>query len=234
MPSPKPASSWGSSVHSADASGRNARPAIPPATSTQPASARAPGGPLTNEPATAASGSIVTAAAAASGATLQPLISISTSRKITAVSAPDSRASAAADSTSRGGRGSASRTAAIGLAASAGAAASAIGAWATKIARQSNSSVRMPPSAGPAAVPATAAPTQSLRPAPPPSRASKAAASSAEAPTAWSARMTSSSSSEFALAQPIDAAANRSAPAAPVARLCNAADSGSASVSTNV
>ncbi len=97
MPSPKPASSWGSSVHSADASGRNARPAIPPATSTQPASARAPGGPLTNEPATAASGSIVTAAAAASGATLQPLISISTSRKITAVSAPDSRASAAAD-----------------------------------------------------------------------------------------------------------------------------------------
>ena len=46
--------------------------------------------------------------------------------------------------------------------------------------------------------------------------------------------MTSSSSSEFALAQPIDAAANRSAPAAPVARLCNAADSGSASVSTNV
>ena len=116
---------------------------------------------------------------------------------------------------------------AIGVASSAEAAASAIGAWATKIARQ-NSSVSAPPSAGPAAVPTTAAPTHSRRPDPPPSSASNADASSAEAPSAWSARMTSSSSSELELAQPVEAAANRSAPAPPVARLCSAADTGNA------
>jgi hypothetical protein len=38
----------------------------------------------------------------------------------------------------------------------------------------------------------------------------------------------------LALAQPTEAAANSSAPAAPVARLCSAADSGSASASTAV
>ena len=46
--------------------------------------------------------------------------------------------------------------------------------------------------------------------------------------------MTSSSSSEFELAQPIEAAANSSAPAPPVARLCSAADSGRADASTAV
>jgi hypothetical protein len=46
--------------------------------------------------------------------------------------------------------------------------------------------------------------------------------------------MTSSSSSELELAQPIEAAANRSAPAPPVARLCSAADTGSATASTAV
>ena len=46
--------------------------------------------------------------------------------------------------------------------------------------------------------------------------------------------MTSSSSSEFELAQPIEAAANSTAPALPVARLCRAADSGRASASTAV
>ena len=126
---------------------------MPPATSRQPATARVTGAPRMNDPATAASGRTVTAAAAASGSTLQPLISNRTSRNTTAVSAPDSRVSAIAASTSLGGRGRCSRTVAIGVASSAGAAASAIGACTRKIARQSNASVRMPPSAGPAAVP---------------------------------------------------------------------------------
>ena len=103
-----------------------------------------------------------------------------------------------------------------------------------KIARQSKASVSNPPSAGPAAVPATAAPIQSLRPAPPPSSASKAAASSAAPPIACSARITSSSSSEPALAQPIEAAVNSRAPAAPVARPCSAADMGRPIASTPV
>jgi len=162
--------------------GMNARPPMPPATSRQPATARASAAPRTVEPARAASGSTVTVAAAASGSTLQPLISSRTSRNTTAVIAPDSSPSAAPATRSRGGRGSASWTVAIGLASSAGAAASAIGAWAMKIARQSNSSVRTPPSAGPAAVPATAAPSHSRRPAPPPSRASKAAAAAPRRP----------------------------------------------------
>ena len=59
MPSPKPARSRGSSVHQAEASGRNASPAMPPATSRQPASAFAAGAPCTNEPPIAATGSIV-------------------------------------------------------------------------------------------------------------------------------------------------------------------------------
>jgi len=46
--------------------------------------------------------------------------------------------------------------------------------------------------------------------------------------------MTSSSSSEFEVAQPIEAAANSSAPAAPVSRLCSAADSGSPTTRTAV
>ncbi len=46
--------------------------------------------------------------------------------------------------------------------------------------------------------------------------------------------MTRSSSSESALAQPIEAAAKRIAPAAPVARPCSAADTGRAIASTPV
>ncbi len=207
---------------------------MPPATRTQPATARVTGAPRMNDPATAATGRTVTAAAAASGSMLQPLISNRTSRKTTAVSAPDSSVSAIAASTSLGGRGRCSRTVAIGVASSAGAAASAIGACTRKIARQSNASVRMPPSAGPAAVPATAAPSHRRRPLPPPSSASNAAASSADAPIAWSARIKSRNSSESAAAHPSEAAANSSAPAAPVARPCRAALSGRPIASTPV
>ena len=91
--------------------------------------------------------------------------------------------------------------------------------------RASRSARSASSSAGPAAVPTTAAPTHSR-----PSRrrrARRTPRSSAQAPSAWSAA-TSSSSSELELAQPIEAAANRSAPAPPVARLCSAADTGEA------
>ena len=252
MPRPAPASSCGAIVQATDASGSSARQAIPPATSTQPATARVAAGPRTKEPASAATGSTLTAAAAASGSTLQPLIRRRTRRKTTAVRAPESRARAIPARTSRGGRGSAAPArgaparpdapgewpspAAHGTGArsSTGTAARATGACAMKIARQSNSSVSSPPRAGPAAVPATAAPIQSRRPAPPPSSASKAAVRSAAPPSACSARSASSSSSDSALAQPIDAAPNSRAPAGPVQRPWSAAESGSASASTAV
>ena len=113
MPIPTPASSWGTIVHSTDASGSSARQLMPPATRRQPPTARVDAAPRRKEPAIAASGSTLTAAAAASGSTLQPLMRSSTSRNTSAVSAPESRASARPASRSLGGRGSDSRTVAM-------------------------------------------------------------------------------------------------------------------------
>ena len=222
---PTPASSWGTIVQGTSASGSSARQAMPPATSTQPAAARVAAGARTNEPATAAIGSTVTAAAAASGSTLQPLIRSNTSRKTTAVRAPgEQRQCERREQVAAGHRHALADRRRRARRAAPASAARAIGACTMKIARQSKSCVRSPPSAGPAAVPATAAPIQSRRPAPPPSSASNAAVSSAAPPSACSARITSSSSSESALAQPTDAAANSSAPAGPVARPWSAAE----------
>ena len=107
--------------------------------------------------------------------------------------------------------------AAAGVRITAMAAAAASGAWTAKIARQSSTSVSTPPIAGPAAVPTSAAASQIRRPSRdvPASSTTYAVSSNAAAPAAWSARKTSSSQSEPAIAQPTDAAANTQSPSGP-------------------
>ena len=87
------------------------------------------------------------------------------------------------------GRQPSSTRASAGPRVAASSPSAAIGAWAAKIARQSNTWVRMPPSAGPSAKPNVPASVQTAIPeaADPRSRAStgSAPASSSAAPTPW-------------------------------------------------
>ena len=145
----------------------------------------------TREASRAATGSTLTARAAASGSMLQPETSSRTTRKMTAVSAAESSARAIAGrrhGPRRSGRARSASRHARGAAPPAGrpaAPGSTIGTWARKIARQSKASVRAPPSAGPTATPKTDAATQSRRPGPgrPPSSSSKVATSAAAPPS---------------------------------------------------
>ena len=84
-----------------------------------------------------------------------------------------------------------------------------------KIARQSNACVSAPPSAGPSALATTVAYSHSWRASRLATSSEKAAISAAEPPTAWIARAISSTVSEFAAAQPIDATVKIASPAAP-------------------
>ena len=172
---PAPASSCGRIVQAAFASGTNASASTPPAISAAPAAARVAAGPGMRDARMAAIGSTVTTPAAASGDRLQPETSSSTSRNSTAVSAADTSASAAAGAGRTRGSGSAGAASVSALRSvsrraattHAIAPAAAIGAWTKKIARQSNACVTAPPSAGPAAVPNTAAAVHKREPAPP-------------------------------------------------------------------
>ena len=104
-----------------------------------------------------------------------------------------------------------------------------------KIARQSKASVRAPPIAGPAAVPTSAAPSQSRRPErdAPASSTPNAASSPTAPPTACTARSASSTPSESAKPQPSEPAANSAIPQAPARGRFSRAANGSASVSTS-
>ena len=86
-----------------------------------------------------------------------------------------------------------------------------------KIARQSKASVRAPPSAGPAAVPISAAPIHRRRPLrdAPASSTAKDAISAAAPPMACSARNASRTASEPATPQPSEASANSAKPQGP-------------------
>ena len=95
-PMPTPASACGITVHHRLAPGSQASASTPPPTSAQPAAARVRGSPRRREPASAARGMTVTAAAALSGLTFQPATSSRTSRKSTAASAAETSASASA------------------------------------------------------------------------------------------------------------------------------------------
>src|SRR3954469_7310408 len=241
-PIPAPASTWGTTAQPISGAGRNASETAPPASSTAPAPARATAEPRTVDAISAAIGSTVTPAAAASGESAKPATSSSTSRNSTAVNAADVNASAAPVGDAKRAGAAVAATLSSGGAASprahsgpnascdvtAGsapilarqhpiAAAAHTGAWRAKIARQSNASVSAPPIAGPAAVPAKAAPSHSRRPCDeePASRMSNAAIRPAAAPAAWIARNTSSGPSEPATAHPADAAAHTSSPPAP-------------------
>src|SRR4051794_27778275 len=235
-PIPAPASACGRIVQAIEASGRKASAPVPAPISSAPAAARMPGAPGIRWARMAATGRTVTASAAATGSTLQPATSSRTSRKRTAVSAAETRASAAAGPAGKALRGGAG-VALVRERAAATAAASAIGAWTMKIARQSNSWVGAPPSAGPAAVPKTAAATHRRRPRSPASISVKTASSAAAPPAACSERPASSTPSESAAAHSSEAAAKSPRPMAPTRaapwRRSRTAAPGSASARTS-
>ena len=222
-PIPAPARICGGTVHHRLVPGRNASAAAPPATNSVPAAARGSGRPLTAVAAIAATGSTVTATAAFSGPTAKPATSSRTSMKSKAVKAAAHSPSAmvgatrprgiSAETGSAGSDDGAARRHAI-------AAAAAIGACTAKIARQSNASVSTPPIAGPAAVPATAAPSHTRRPCrdTPASSTSNAVSRATAPPAACSARATSRTVSEGAAAQITEATAKSPSPAAPAPR----------------
>ena len=159
---PAPARICGTIVHATVGAGRNASAAPPPASSSAPPSARAWAGPGSAAAASAATGRTETPSAARSGEIAKPATSSITSRNSTAVNAAVVNASAASER----GSGSCSVLGACCVIGPrhAHAAARASGTCTTKIARQSNTSVRTPPIAGPAAVPMSAAPSHQRRP----------------------------------------------------------------------
>jgi len=162
----------------------------------------------------------LTVAAAAIGEMLHPATSRSTSRNRTALSAADTIASASAGRQANGsGEAGTDRCSGIGPASAATAATAAIGAWNTKIACHENSSVSTPPSAGPMAVPSTAAPAHMRRPAPsPPPRIANTAMRPPAPPRACSARPASRVVRSVESAHRTDAAAMSARPPAPIAR----------------
>jgi len=165
------------------------------------------------EDSSAAIGSAVTAPAAASGSTLKPATSSRTSRNSTAVNAAETRASATAGPVRNGSRSSASSGGSSGSRHEAIAAATAIGAWTMKTHCHDRTCVTAPPSAGPAAVPKTAAAVHRCRPSRP--TPAKAATRPAAPPTAWNERATSRTPSESEAAHASEATANRAKPATP-------------------
>jgi hypothetical protein len=90
MPIPTPAISCGAIVSETVSRGRNARESTPAATRALPTIARGASSPGRRVPRKAASGSVETTAAAASGDSAQPEISSSTTRNKTPVNAAES------------------------------------------------------------------------------------------------------------------------------------------------
>ena len=188
--------------------------------SALPTAARTRASPRTRVPTTAPSGITLTVAAAAIGDTLQPATSSRTRRKRTALSAADTSARASAGRHENGGGDPGiARCAGAGPMSTATAASAAIGAWKMKIASQEKTSVSAPPSAGPIAVPSTAAPAHSRRPGPsPPPRIANTAIRPPAPPSAWPARATSSVVEVARSAHANDATAISASPPAPIAR----------------
>ena len=173
----------------------------------------------------AATGSTLTARAAARGSTLQPATSSSTTRKMTAVSAAERRARATAGRSASGESPAASarrppasgprpRTAQRATASP----GTTSGTCARKIARQSNASVSAPPRAGPIAAPKMEAVNQSRRPGPswPASSSAKTPIRAAAPPTAWTPRSHSRPSSVSERPQASEAAPKTAIPPAAV------------------
>ena len=168
--SPRPApqiASAGPAYHALEA-GSSASPTRPPARRMLPPTAsRLPGSRVASgRTARAASGSRLTTAAPARGPKSHTVTIIRTARNSAPTSAAKRKTSAmfaAVNPRGRapvGGVGSSTRRSAPKIA------SAATGAWAKKIARQSNSSVRSPPAAGPNVAPSVPAVTQTAIPRP--------------------------------------------------------------------
>ena len=159
-PRPAPAIACGRTVHQSEAPGQEGECEHAAGDEQRAGRGADPWpGRRTRAASTAAIGSTVTAAAAASGSVDQPVTSSSTSRKSTPTSAAERSASAVSGrerTSGIEGGGLGRRLSTLSALAATNAtieAARAIGTWARKIARQSKACVSAPPSAGPAAKP---------------------------------------------------------------------------------
>src|SRR5512132_1046796 len=221
-PSPNPHSANDPSVYPRSLDGRNASPINPAASNTAPEAIPSAAGSW------AASGRASRVAAGIALTTAAPWIGVSPNTSITSrtprnsvpTRAPESNASATLPGTVRHrlGRHPSRRIAATCAPNVASSAAPATGAWKTKMARQSNSWVSTPPSAGPTAAPNVPASVQIATPrAVEPASAARTGsepASSSAPPRPWTERAAIRNPIESASAQAIDAARNRTVPAA--------------------